>query len=570
MTLSFRPQGAFTGTQGQEQFFIEKEGNVAIRQVLSLPTAVGGRRFPVIPAAIALAVVVIAVVIGLVLAIGGGGEGGEPTASITPVPTISTLLSSPLSNVAQTAEPDPPPTASPASDAGAPPTKTPTSTLEPTAAPLPGPSPGSVSVPPPTVPVPDLKQGTLVFKEDFESGTAGGIQLGQGADVDCVAGNCFLRQVASSEPAGLTSWFGETSWQDFVLSVKFNIRDSRGRAAFIWRESDAGFYNMDATPGRGFHTLYVKITDPTFEKIDALYIDSPFSPGEWHTLTVQAEGNQISFYMDGVPLGATEVLDAEAPQAGRLGLRTFSDAGNDAGDVWLDDVEVRLLGQPLGPATPTPVAASTPTNLLSPTSTPQATPTAASAPTNSPVPTAMPTPTPFSTPIPRPIPTSTPLPGLPAGSFVEIQYDHRLFFNIDGQAFGERWEPGVVPYNSKWNFNQSEPVSLSATLESPLDYLGGARLLSLDQAQGKYSYSWLADPYIALTLQRQLAADAGLRLNRTGTPKTLPPGTTQVVIDVTVEIIRPPTVSGITVRPVGGTMQIAVGGGAEFRGGGES
>ena len=35
ITLSFRPQGRFTGTPGQEQFFIEKEGAIAHRQVLS-------------------------------------------------------------------------------------------------------------------------------------------------------------------------------------------------------------------------------------------------------------------------------------------------------------------------------------------------------------------------------------------------------------------------------------------------------------------------------------------------------------------------------------------------------
>ena len=46
ITLSFRPQGDFSGTPGQEQFFIQKEGTVALRQVLSLPRLTGGRRFP--------------------------------------------------------------------------------------------------------------------------------------------------------------------------------------------------------------------------------------------------------------------------------------------------------------------------------------------------------------------------------------------------------------------------------------------------------------------------------------------------------------------------------------------
>ena len=55
VTLSVRPQGRFVGAPGQEQFFIEKEGTVAHRQVLSLPVAERGRRFPLVPVAIGLA-----------------------------------------------------------------------------------------------------------------------------------------------------------------------------------------------------------------------------------------------------------------------------------------------------------------------------------------------------------------------------------------------------------------------------------------------------------------------------------------------------------------------------------
>ena len=77
VTLSFRPQGQFTGTQGQEQFFIEKEGNVAVRQVLALRRLAGVRRLPVVPVAIGLVAVVIAVGVGVVFAVGGGGGGGD-------------------------------------------------------------------------------------------------------------------------------------------------------------------------------------------------------------------------------------------------------------------------------------------------------------------------------------------------------------------------------------------------------------------------------------------------------------------------------------------------------------
>ena len=45
--LSVRPQGEFSGTPGQEQFFIGKEGSIALRQVLSIPRKGGG--FPILP-----------------------------------------------------------------------------------------------------------------------------------------------------------------------------------------------------------------------------------------------------------------------------------------------------------------------------------------------------------------------------------------------------------------------------------------------------------------------------------------------------------------------------------------
>ena len=97
-TLSFRPQGAFNGTPGQEQFFIEKEGVVAHRQVLNLPVVAGGRRSRVIAVAVGLLAVAIAVVIGTTFLPEDSGEGDRSVSSPTvtlvePAESTATLAS---------------------------------------------------------------------------------------------------------------------------------------------------------------------------------------------------------------------------------------------------------------------------------------------------------------------------------------------------------------------------------------------------------------------------------------------------------------------------------------------
>ena len=82
VTLSYRPQGSFTGTPGQEQFFIDKEGTVAHRQVLSLSRAEGGRRIQTVPIILGLAaaVIVVGTVVGVLVMSGGTGQEGGDTA----------------------------------------------------------------------------------------------------------------------------------------------------------------------------------------------------------------------------------------------------------------------------------------------------------------------------------------------------------------------------------------------------------------------------------------------------------------------------------------------------------
>ena len=158
ITLSFRPQGQFTGTPGQEQFFIEKEGAVAHRQVLSVPLATRERRFPVVPAIIGLAVVGAVAVAGVVFAvIGFGGQGSDeiqaavvsPTGA--PVPTAATSPTViPAARVASTSTDTPTPSQPPAARAVSGATValvTPTLAFTPAASPTPLPAPIPTAAP---------------------------------------------------------------------------------------------------------------------------------------------------------------------------------------------------------------------------------------------------------------------------------------------------------------------------------------------------------------------------------------------------------------------------------------
>ena len=78
VTLSFRPQGAFNGTPGQEQFFIDKTGTVAHRQVLSLPIRETKERNLLLPAVGGAVVVVAAVAVVAVLLLTGGSSDDAP------------------------------------------------------------------------------------------------------------------------------------------------------------------------------------------------------------------------------------------------------------------------------------------------------------------------------------------------------------------------------------------------------------------------------------------------------------------------------------------------------------
>lgn len=78
VTMSFRPEGTFSGQPGQEQFFIDKEGAIAHRQVILAPSTRIRWRVPL--TIFGFVVVIGAVAIGGVVLTGGTGE-GDPDVS---------------------------------------------------------------------------------------------------------------------------------------------------------------------------------------------------------------------------------------------------------------------------------------------------------------------------------------------------------------------------------------------------------------------------------------------------------------------------------------------------------
>jgi len=142
ITISFRPEGEYAGRPGREQFFIEKEGAIALRQVLSLPGPTGWRRYRFGLVAIGLVVVVVAAV-GGVLAVSGGGGGNDDVVPQAAAPPTLTPESTP---VPPTSAPSPSPTLTPVA------TPLPANTLQPNAppkltnTPLPTPRPTNTPV----------------------------------------------------------------------------------------------------------------------------------------------------------------------------------------------------------------------------------------------------------------------------------------------------------------------------------------------------------------------------------------------------------------------------------------
>ena len=129
VVLEIKPSGRFAGTPGREQFFISKEGEVALRQVLDPPRTRSRRPLLIVTAGIA--VVIVAVAIGASSFFGSGPFGANPPLPPTTVPQLAAIP-----NATSTPNPTPVPT----------PTEVPVVVISSTGEPVPPDTPISTSI----------------------------------------------------------------------------------------------------------------------------------------------------------------------------------------------------------------------------------------------------------------------------------------------------------------------------------------------------------------------------------------------------------------------------------------
>ena len=414
VTLSVRPQGEFSGNPGQEQFFIEKEGTIAYRQVLGLPLPTAGRSLPVIPAIVVLGVVAALAVAGIVFTFNGGGGGNDDIAPLvaasptsTPTPPDPTLSPAPTSKpiagipvipaATPTAAPTPTTTVSVISRT---PTSSPVVTLTPTQIPR----STQTAEPTPEQPSPRLlhwwtgdghsndevggNDGTMTGNVTFAPGI-----VGQAFSFDG-SGSVDLGDLGATTPSGaIAFWINPSVVED--IRHPFTTDLSSGDNTVRFEES-------------GSRTFYAVIGNASGSKDwpDYAYALDGLLPNSWHHVALIWEnyGSDIKGYFDGVerftsatnPYFPTSFPDAKIGVGG----------GTASVDFWkglVDEVAIynyALSAEEIKSLNDAKIALAMPIPIPTPTSAP--TP----IPVPTPKPTAAPTLGPTPTPTPTPIPTA--------------------------------------------------------------------------------------------------------------------------------------------------------------------
>ncbi|TKB23975.1 DUF1080 domain-containing protein [Desulfopila sp. IMCC35006] len=154
-----------------------------------------------------------------------------------------------------------------------------------------------------------IASGSLLFSDDFTSGTASGwaiSPLGRAAGWDVVNG------IYSYDGSGHTqSYSGDSSWGDYTLDVKFRLANLNNYPGGIRGR-------VNSTTGASYAVwLYPASGQIVLWKATAWFIDNPgltqlgqasgitFDTTAFHLLRMAFNGNQITVYYDGAPIITT-------------------------------------------------------------------------------------------------------------------------------------------------------------------------------------------------------------------------------------------------------------------------
>jgi len=245
VTLSVRPQGNFDGTPGQEQFVVGKEGTIAVRQVLSLPTQTSaspvgtekGGGFPLLPVAIGVVVVGIIAAVGAILLMSSSGGDSVPIAAVLPTETPApTQPPAPTETPAATPTFTPMPTYTPYPSFTPAPTYTPYPT--PTYAPTPTFTPMPTYRPTPTAVPPSFtnKWGQTCVRASDGSAVTAWIDGEQMAATNASGGeyNLLIDQ-------GFSSFAGKL--------VRFKVSGMEAQQTAIWVQGGGEVLNLTVEAG---------------------------------------------------------------------------------------------------------------------------------------------------------------------------------------------------------------------------------------------------------------------------------------------------------------------------------
>ncbi len=153
-------------------------------------------------------------------------------------------------------------------------------------------------------------------------------------------------------------------------------------------------------------------------------------------------------------------------------------------------------------------------------------------------------------------------PALANSDPIDVRYFNSLFIFENELLHESTWHPGEIGYIPRWEYASSVPVTFTATFDRPLDLStpgGTIPPASVEEGTDAFTYTWEPATHIRAFLEERLVADSGLLLRRVVDPMILPPGITHVTIDASVEIVRSPSVNGMSVPPIGGEFQVLLG-----------